>query len=220
MVEIKLQFKSVEEAITVLGKMAGLGEKKAPQAPAAEAKGVPVIQASAAPSTAADAAPSTQATSKGRKPRADAGQARGPNARTAQSTAGAVPGATAPVIGAASTGVTDTGKAADQAANPISTPSAQPASGPALHTEPAAPSPAPVEADKAQPPGVVPDSGAAAPTIEQCQAALTKVFEAKGLTVSTDLMARFGVKRIKEMLPASYAEFIAKCDKVLNGEAV
>lgn len=202
MVEIKLQFKSVEEAITVLGKMAGLGEKKAPQAPAA------IGTAAQAGATSDTAAPSTQATTKGRKPRADAGQARGPNARTAQSNAetkGNIDSESRSTLESASNGSAAIAPSVDSVSPSVSAP------------ETAAP--APVEADKAQPPGATPDAAAPA-TIEQCQAALTEVFEKKGAPIAMAVLSRFGTKRIKEMLPVSYADFITKCNAVLAGEEV
>lgn len=202
MVEIKLQFKTPEEAVMALAKMAGLGDKKAPQAPAAAVgAGVP---------NTPTAAPSTQATTKTRKPRADAGQPRGPNARTAGEQSNAGPKANIDGENRSTLESAREGSA-------VIAPSVDPVSPSGSAPEPAAP--APVEADKAQPPGATPDAAAPA-TIEQCQAALTEVFEKKGAPIAMAVLSRFGTKRIKEMLPVSYADFITKCNAVLAGEEV
>lgn len=204
MVEIKLQFKTPEEAVMALAKMAGLGNKKAPQAPV-------VVAATADNAAAAVAAtPSTQATTKTRKPRADAGQPRGPNARTAGEQSNAGPKANIDGENRSTLESAREGSA-------VIAPSVDPVSPSGSAPEPAAP--APVEADNAHPPGATPDA-AATVTIEQCQTALTEVFEKKGAQVAMAVLQRFGTKRIKEMLPASYAEFVAKCKAVLDGGEV
>lgn len=202
MVEITLQFKTAEEAIVALAKMSGGAAAKAA---AGEVN----------PSAVNPVTPATAAASRGRKPRADAGQPRGPNART-QSGAVAVPGTTADEAGSAPAGTTDASKAAERAANSMSTTPAQTVPGAAAHApEPAAP--APVEVDKTQPPGVAPGTAGPVeiPKIEEAEAALTKLFETKGLAIAQSTLGAFGVKRLKELLPEDRAKFIADAKAAL-----
>lgn len=57
-------------------------------------------------------------------------------------------------------------------------------------------------------------------TKEDAQAALEKVFAAKGLATARDLLSRFGVQRLQDMPAEKYAEFIGHAERVLAGEAV
>lgn len=67
-----------------------------------------------------------------------------------------------------------------------------------------------------------PVSAAAAPIPkpEDAQAALEKLFNAKGIAVAQEVMGRFGIKRLKELQEGQRAEFIAKCEAVLGGATV
>lgn len=76
----------------------------------------------------------------------------------------------------------------------------------------------PVEGDKPQPPGTT--SPAAVPKIEDAQASIAKVFNEKKIDVAMQVLSRFGVKAVRELKSAQYAEFIQKCDDVLAGGAV
>lgn len=100
---------------------------------------------------------------------------------------------------------------------------------------------APAEADKAHPSGVVPpdastpetaapaaqeevtDKGstsepdAAVPDEKAVQAALDKVFDAKGLKPTMALLAEFGVAKGRDLHPEQRAAFIAKAEETANG---
>lgn len=100
---------------------------------------------------------------------------------------------------------------------------------------------APAEADKAQPSGVTPpdastpetaaptppeevtDKGstsepdAAVPDEKAVQAALDKVFTAKGLKPTMALLAEFGVAKGRDLKPEQRAAFIAKAEEAANG---
>lgn len=189
MIQLTLQFKTAEEAIVALAKMSG--------GAAAKAAGQVDAKVTSGGATPAVAQPGPVAP-KGRKPRADAGQPRGPNARTQNANSvveagtGSTVGAGAEVAGGA---VTDAGKAAEQAANSMSTPES-----PAAAPEPAASVTAgPVEI----------------PKTEEAEAALTKLFETKGLKVAQETLGAFGVKRLKELLPEDRAKFIAAAKAAL-----
>lgn len=187
-VKVELVFNTVEEAIAALGKVAGI-------APASIASVTP---------------PAVEKTP--RKGRSDAGQPRGPNARTAgeQNAAGASAGANATATaGNSTTGTTDPSKAPEQGANSTSTtPAAPTAAAPqapaAVTTAPAAPIPAP-----------------AAPIDDATiQAGVEKLFNAKGFDDTALVLSRFGVQRGKDLLPVQRAEFLAKVDAVLAGGAI
>jgi len=55
---------------------------------------------------------------------------------------------------------------------------------------------------------------------EDAQAALEKVFAAKGLATTRDLLGRYGVRRLQDMPAEKYAEFVSHAERVLAGEAV
>lgn len=73
-------------------------------------------------------------------------------------------------------------------------------------TEPAA-SAIPAGPDKGLPSGEKSPT-AAAPKEEDAQAALAKVFEAHGLPKAQEVLQRFGVTRLRDLLPAQRADFI------------
>lgn len=180
-VKVTFEFENAEAAIVALGKIAGVTPAAAPQ-PAAEKKE--------------------------RKPRADAGQPRGPYKKGEQApepNAGAsAGGGTGPVAAGNSAPVTtDPSKAAEQAANSTSTTTAAPGAAAQLAAASTTAS-APV----------------AAPKPEDVQGTLEKLFAAKGFDVCEQVLSRFGVKRAKDLLPEQRAEFIAKADRVIAGEAV
>ena len=56
------------------------------------------------------------------------------------------------------------------------------------------------------------EPGAAAPTatLADCQKALEKMHDKVGLQPCLDLLARYGVKRVRDLLPKQYAEFAAE----------
>jgi len=97
-------------------------------------------------------------------------------------------------------------------------------------TGPAAPSPAGVETSvvtaadpvptpvaPATPSPVAPNAAvapdAAGPT---AQAVLEKLFDTKGMEVARAVMARFGVKRLRELDPSKHAEFIVDANKAMG----
>jgi len=154
----------------------------------AKIKGGAAAKAAVAP--VAPAAPAEQpAATKPRKPRADAGKPRGPY----------------------KTGDAPPPEPAAPAPSP-EVPRGAGASADAAAPEPAAPAPA--EADNAQPSGPAPVTAGPA-TLEEAQAALTKLFETKGLFTAQEVLGAFGVKRLKELEPEKRAEFIANATAAL-----
>lgn len=81
---------------------------------------------------------------------------------------------------------------------------------------------APAAAPAAAAPQATPPAApaAAAPTNNEVQAAVEKLFNAKGFEDCAAVLSRFGVKRGKDLLPEQRAEFIAKVDRVIAGEAI
>lgn len=85
--------------------------------------------------------------------------------------------------------------------------------------------PASTPEGSATPTGHIPETapGQPIPTEQDCKDALTKVWDKAGkdqVKVCQDIFARFAVKRIGELPKEHYAEFVAKCEGYLNGEAV
>lgn len=219
MIEVKLVFKTPDEAIVALAKMAGSAGSGAKQAPVAA---VTAGSAQAAPATSA--APQTSATKSERKPRADAGKPRGPHARSQSvAVAGETP-ASNPAAGGEGGGEASAEKPAVTSENTVVT-GAYANAPESVGAGTVAPTPtdgqAPVPANQQTP---ISPASAAPATMEQAEAALTKLFESPapngGLVAAQGVLARFGVKRLKEMLPEHRNEFIAKCERVMNGEAV
>lgn len=146
-----------------------------------------------APTTAAvpPAAPQQLAEKPARKPRADKGQPRDPyGPRNPEANAA---GAGAPV-------------------------GAQPQGAPAQSTPAQAPTAAPAAAAPQATPPAAP--AAAAPTDNEVQAAVEKLFNAKGFDDCLALLSRFGVKRGKDLPGDQRANFIRRVDGVIAGEAI
>lgn len=61
---------------------------------------------------------------------------------------------------------------------------------------------------------------AAVPSDAELQAAVERFFAARGIDDSMALFSRFGVKRGRDLLPEQRAEYIAKVDRVIAGEAI
>jgi hypothetical protein len=180
MIKVTFEFKTIEEAIATLGSLM---------------KGAAPVPNVANPAKSA-------AETKTRKPRADAGKARGSykNANADGGQKGALP------VSAGGEGtVTDAGKAAEQAANPISTPLTSP-----LAPESAAPTSAAVAAEPAgaETPAAVPGSTAADP--KDAEAALDALFKAKGLPAAQQLLTDFGVKRLRDLPAEKRGEFVQR----------
>lgn len=169
--KVTIEFDSVDQAIVALG---------------AVAKPIAV-----APAPAVEKAP--------RKPRSDAGQARGPQQPNAAGASGAPSGVA--VAGNSTTGTTD----------PSST-AAGSAAGASTSTTPASPT-----ATAPQAPAAV-TIAPAAPTSDQVQAAVEKLFNAKGFDDCAAALSRFGVKRGKDLPEASRAEFIRRATDIAEGK--
>lgn len=90
------------------------------------------------------------------------------------------------------------------------------------------PEAAPAEAHKALPSGEVPPVAAASTEVvpeADAQQALEKLFalppeKGGGINGARDVMARFGVKRLRDLPATSRAEFIALAEKVVAGGKV
>jgi hypothetical protein len=129
-----------------------------------------------------------------RKPRNDAGQPRGPHAsRAAPEKAPTIPVvASATAQPAAENGgnvqsaVPDPSKATDKAANSTSTPA-----------------PAPKGAEPAPATNATPGT-----TLEQAQAAMEKVYKAKGVDTAKQILARLGTNRVKDIKPEALGQFV------------
>lgn len=215
MIQITLQFNTIDEAIVFLSK----------QHPVAKVRNAAAIEPIAGASTANQAGagasaggadvrgaegqqtPQTAPATNKRKPRADAGKPRGRRGAQTNAATGAESGGSpeAPA-GQATTLKDETPVAASQTAAPT----------------------APAEADNAQPSGVVP-SGAAAPTEKppsapeasekDAQDAIQKVFTQQGgPQLALDTLASFGVKRCRDLKPEQRGEFVARCNEILAGK--
>jgi hypothetical protein len=207
-VKISLEFANEDEAIVALAAVRQIKSKSGATA-SAPAGSTGTTDAT----TPASTTPVPVPPARPRKPRNDAGKPRGPykdaNAVVEAGTVATVGSGTA----GAQVGVTESGSAASAAsAGPSTVPPVAPA------TQTAAP--APVEADKAQPPGVTP--AAAVPSVEDVQKAAEKIFHAKGLDVTRALVLKVGgVERNKDIPADKRAEFISRVDGVVDrGEAV
>lgn len=144
-----------------------------------------------------------------RKGRSDKGQARGPRG-------GAEPKAEGGAAGAPAGNPTGSAPVAPPAAAPseASRQSTAPQGDPKVETQPQAVAPAA--------PGGAPSAPAASvPSEQDAQAALEKLFNAAppigGIESARDVMARFGVKRLRDLPANQRGEFIALAEKVLAG---
>lgn len=194
-VKLTLEFASEEEAIVALGKLVGL-KARAPKNPESAAPAVNSATTASAhgettPPAAADPVPEKRT----RKPRADAGQPRGPNARTTGAPTETVQPVPAPADSVPPAAPTNT--AAPVA--PATIPAASPAVGP-----------------------TAPQAGAAAPiSDETVQKAVEKMFTAKDYDATAALLSRFGVKRGKDLPQDQRLNFINRVDGVVDrGEAI
>lgn len=179
MIKVTLEFPSIEAAIATLGKIM----VAAPKAGVVKDK---VVAPAPAPVEGDKPQPPgvvpAQAAATTRKPRADAGKKRGSYKNAEASATPVSPGEN---TGDGQTQVTDASKAADQAANSTSTPSDAPKG--------------------ATPPA---KTASVPPSEADAQAALEKVFTNKSLAAAQDVLARFGVKRLRDLLPEQRADFI------------
>lgn len=234
MIQITLQFNTIDEAIVFLSKQHPVAKVR--NAAAIE----PIVGASteipagakapagdAKTNTGVDGQQTSQTapTTNKRKPRADAGKPRGPRGATNAGGEGAAVGAgLQPVAGGQSASPTE------------ATASSSPA------PETAAPT-APAEADNAQPSGSLPAGAAvpqtAAPVTQEeatdkgstsapdaavpteasekdAQDAIQKVFTQQGgPQLALDTLASFGVKRCRDLKPEQRGDFVAKCNIIL-----
>ena len=68
--------------------------------------------------------------------------------------------------------------------------------------------------------GIAPPVVAAASTgkLEDAQAAMESMFNAKGIQTAQALLQRFGVKRVRELKPEQFAEFVTDAGRAERGE--
>ena len=204
MIQITLQFNTIDEAIVFLSKQHPVAKVRNAAAiepivgaPTEIPAGAKASAGDAKTNTGVDGKQTSQAapTTNKRKPRADAGKPRGPRGATNAAT-GAESGGSPEVPAVQATTLKD------------ETPVAAP--------ETAAP-PAPAEADNAQPSGVVPSDAAAPQASEKdAQDAIQKVFTQQGgPQLALDTLASFGVKRCRDLKPEQRGDFVAKCNEIL-----
>lgn len=240
MIQITLQFNTIDEAIVFLSK----------QHPVAKVRNAAAIEPIAGASTANQAGagvsaggadvrgaegqqtPQTAPAANKRKPRADAGKPRG--RRGAQQNAGASAPAPDPVTettGNSQTAATASGQAAEQAANPVAT-SADAPKGEQSSSATNAPAPqtaAPTTQEEVTDKGSASTSDAAAPTEKppsapeasekDAQDAIQKVFTQQGgPQLALDTLASFGVKRCRDLKPEQRGLFVARCNEILAGK--
>lgn len=152
--------------------------------------GAPVKSTSVEASQAAQA-PSAP-TARARKPRADAGKPRGPYKGEP------------PVQEPAAPAVEERTDKADTLAPVAAAPTPAPAS--------------PAEGDKPQPSGT-PTPAAGVPAAEDAQTVFASLFDKKSIVVAKELLQRYGVGRVRELLPAQRQGFIAECNELLKEAA-
>lgn len=200
-IEITFYFNTIEEAIATLG---SLVQKAAPVANLEKPAQPLVIE--------------TKVT-KPRKPRADAGQKRGPYKNVE------APGSQAPLAeaGASAGGVNVKDAEGQQTLPPVASTPETAASGSAQSTTADAQAitvPAPGNGEPQAPTQTatpVSPGGSAAPTEAEVQAAIDKVFSAKGLKAAMAALDGFGVKRGRDLKPEDRAAFIQKAEEIANG---
>lgn len=200
MIQITLQFNTIDEAIVFLSKQHPVAKVRNAAAIEPIVGAPEKAEATNPPSPGAE--PAAPATNK-RKPRADAGKPRGPRGATNAATGAESGGSPEAQAGQATTLKDETPVAAPQTAAPT----------------------APAEADNAQPSGVAP-SDAAAPTEKppsapeatekDAQDAIQKVFTQQGgPQLALDTLASFGVKRCRDLKPEQRGPFVAKCNEII-----
>lgn len=193
MIKVTYEFASVEEAIVALGKLVGTASKR--PVVAADVKGAE------SPSLAVPAT---------RRGRSDKGQARGsyknPASNQEQGQAGSAQ--TAESVGNnAGPAVTAPSNAAPLAATLTATPA----------VVPAVPGTQPVAATFLTAPSPEGAVAAAALSEKDAQAAISKLFDAKGIKTAMDLLARYGCKVVREMKADKYGAFVADVERILAG---
>jgi hypothetical protein len=214
-VEISLKFNSYEEAVVALGKLIG---GRAARAANKDSSGTVQMGAGTPAATtdtgkAADQAANPLSTTAGmpleptrtRKPRSDAGKARG---SYKNSGAPASTDTTPPVASTA-------GPVAPAAPEPTAAPQVA-ISEPAFAGEATATRPT-TEPVGAVAPAVAADPGPI-PSEDEARAALEKVFNApgKGLMAAQECLARVGAKRVGEVKPELRRQFIEVCADALK----
>jgi hypothetical protein len=167
MIKVTFEFKTIEEAIATLGSLM---------------KGAAPV-----PNVANPAKPTAE--TKTRKPRADAGKARGSYKNAGA--AGGQPLGEAAVSGEAPEGAAQIGAGAASVVTPA--------------PESAAP---PVNADSDAQASTPPPAGAADP--KDAEAALDALFTAKGLPAAQQLLTDFGVKRLRDLPAEKRGEFVQR----------
>lgn len=150
--------------------------------------GTPVRAANPAVTAGAPAVQAAPATT--RKPRSDAGKPRGPHKQP--NAAPQDQDRKAPATADSALTTSPAVAAPESAVAPAAAPTQAP-------TAPAVPA-------------------ATVPTQEAVQAAVEKLYNAKGMEVTRDTLARFGVKRAKELPDDQRAAFIAKAEAVAAGK--
>lgn len=189
------EFASVDLAIVGLGKLA----KVKVEAPAVDPRQLPLPLAAKPPVEQTVVAPQRQ-----RKPRSDAGKPRGPYNKGGASETGLTQAEQEKAIrDAAANKADDEARAKLQAERDAAAKNTQQPDAGATSTAggdgPAAPAAAVSDAD--------------------LQAKIDKLFAAKGLPTCMDVFARFGVKKGRDIPANLRAEFMAKADRVIAGEA-
>lgn len=178
MIKITFEAATIDEAIVILGKLAGgkmaRAATAAPRDP--EKPMQPPIR------TEADIEKVVEFNLARRKARSDKGKARGKYAKGA----GAEP-ATSPE-------------------SEVPSPPPAPEAPPVVVEEPVAPVPAP---------RVTPQVAAPVPTADEARTALEEVFNTKGVQAALDVLARFGVKRGRDIPEDQRAQMIADCKAAL-----
>lgn len=190
MIKVTLEFDSVDATIVALSKLVGVVPSKAVN-----------------PATIkqhAETAPAIQDTPNKRRGRSDKGQPRG-SYKVGAATTSAAP-------------VANGSAQADASLTAGPKPSTQDSAPAVAEPKPAAPVSSPgVAHEIPSTTGVAP--AAAAPKTADAQAAVAKLFEAKGLAAAMDVLSRYGAKAVRELKPEQYAPFIADVDRVLAGGA-
>jgi hypothetical protein len=213
MLKVTFEFKTPEEAITAIAKIAGLGA--AAPAPRLEIRKPQDIEGESRREPDVQPQPGGK---KDRKPRADKGRERGAYKPRENANPAVEAGREGGMAGAghdAGAGVPDARKA-DAAATGTSTPPAS-VSAPetALDGATKEASPPALESQAEQSSGLtVPVPSAATVASEaDVQKALEKVFGAKGLPAAQAVLSKFGVSRGRDLAPEKRAEFIQAAEE-------
>lgn len=189
MIEIKMIFRSIDEAIVVMGhvRTAMAANKVSPVAKVDVGATSALTQASATQ-------PLPAGESKQRKPRSDAGKPRG-----AYKTVDAAQKTEAP-------------QGQQSAAAPTPEQQADAAQSPVAVTPGASGKPEEVTADAAQP------AVAVAPSDKEVQELLAKYHTKVGTATAMALIESFGAKKARDIAPAKLSEFVAKMKEALDAK--